>query len=77
MACLGWLVPDFLLLDTQTPPLPPHNRRSILSPEKQQHTISIHAYMDHTQGRHHTTQALSIRSKHVQVSETSYNYTKE
>jgi hypothetical protein len=29
------------------------------------HTISIHAFMDHAQGKHHTTQALSIRSKHV------------
>jgi hypothetical protein len=33
------------------------------------HPISIHAYMDHTQDMHHTTQALSIRNKHVQIFE--------
>jgi hypothetical protein len=52
MAYLGWLVPDHLPPDTQTLPLPPHSRRSILSPEKEMttHAISIHAYMNHIQG---------------------------
>jgi hypothetical protein len=75
MACLGWLVPDLLLLGTQISPLPPHTRRSI--GKTTTHTISIHAYMVHTQDMHHTTQALSIRSKHVQISESITISTKE
>jgi hypothetical protein len=45
--------------------------------KKQQQTISIHANMVHTQDMQHITQSLSIRSKHVQISETIINFTKE
>jgi hypothetical protein len=45
--------------------------------KKQQHTISMQAYMIHTQDMQHTTQSLSIRNKHVQISETIINFTKE
>jgi hypothetical protein len=45
--------------------------------KKQQHTISIQAYMIHTQDMQHTTQSLSIRNKHVQISESIIFFTKE
>jgi hypothetical protein len=45
--------------------------------KNQQHTISMHAYIIPTQDMQHTTQSLSIRNKHVQISESTTKFTKE
>jgi uncharacterized membrane protein len=45
--------------------------------KNQQHTISIHAYRIHTQDMQHITQSLSIRNKHVQITESITIFTKE
>jgi hypothetical protein len=67
MACLEWLVPDLLLLGTQIPPLPPHNRRSNLSPINNS-DISMQAQTRHT---HHHSKQITPN----QVSETNKHHT--